>query len=113
MKQIGITSSGSVVVEMSLAEFNALTQIQTPQPKAQPAAKPEASKMTTAEIVAFVKERIVKLQPKKRDGVVHSITTMFQFTGGITESEVQKVIAGLQKQRVLNVTADGKVSYQT
>lgn len=113
MNQIGLTASGSVIVEMTPAEFKALTQLQTPPPKPQPAGKPEASKMTTPEIVAFVKERIVKLKPKKRDGVIHSITAMFQFTGGIPEPEVQKVIAGLQKQRVLTITADGKVAYPT
>ena len=114
MKRIGLTSTGSVIVEMSVAEYNeSLASSQPPKIKAQPAVQPDASRMTTPERVLFVKDRIIKLKPKKRDGVVHSIPAMFQFTGGITEPEIQKVITSLQKEGFLTIGPDEKVKYTT
>jgi len=111
MKKIGMTPTGNVIVEMSAAQYDALVQIQSPQNHANSEAKPEASKMTLAEKVAYVRERIIKLKPKKRDGVVNSISVMFQFTGGLQEQEIQKVITSLQREKFFTIDADGGVRY--
>jgi len=141
MKKIGVTSSGTVIVEMSVAQFDALMQIHTPQqtplaqpptpqpppaPKTQPAApaaktespailtalvKDSASSMTPAQLVDYVAKRIGKLKPKKRDALIHSIETMFRMTGGIDALAIERVIAGLQKSKFITVDAAGKVTY--
>ena len=141
MKKIGTTSSGTVIVEMSVAQFDALMQIHTPQqtplaqqpppqpppaPKTQPDApaaktvspavmsasvKDSAASMTPAQLVDYVAKRIGKLKPKKKDALIHSIETMFRMTGGIDAPGVERVIAGLQKSKFITVDAAGKVAY--
>lgn len=122
MKKIGITSSGTIIVEMSVAQFDALMQIHTPQqqPPAQqqpaPAAAPTAAKdsvasMTQAQLIDYVAKRIGKLKPKRKDTLVHSIETMFRLTGGIDAPTIERVIAGLQKSKFITVDAAGKVTY--
>ncbi len=114
MKKIGTTTSGSVIVEMTTQEYDALQQLQlggsSPAPKA--ASDPDvAPRMNHSERSSYVAERLEKLSPKKKDGVVRSIEAMFQFGGGIDASEVEKVIATLQKQKFFSIAPDGRVTY--
>lgn len=60
---------------------------------------------------AYVAERLKKLGPKKKDGVVRSIDSMFQFSGGIDPGEIEKILITLQKQKFLAIAQDGKVTY--
>jgi hypothetical protein len=112
MKKIGTTSSGMVIVEMTATQFDALAQIQTPPTTATSGAHLEAVKMTPAERVSYVRERIAKLKPKKKDGVVRSVTAMFQFTGGITEPEIQRIIDGLQQEKFITIDGNERVTYR-
>ena len=123
MKKIGVTSSGTVTVEMSAAQFDALMQIHTPQqtPAAQPqpaapaqaAAKDSVASMTHAQLIDYVAKRIGKLKPKRKDAQVHSIETMFRLTGCIDAPNIERVIAGLQKSTFITIDAAGKVAYKT
>ncbi len=108
MKKIGLTSSGSVIVEMSEAHFEALAKLQMtidPLPQSQRAV------LSPSERVQYVRERIEKLKPKRREGVVSSMRAMFQFNGGITEQQIDHTIFALQKEKFLQIDANGKVSY--
>jgi hypothetical protein len=67
--------------------------------------------MTPAQLVDYVGKRIGKLRPKRRDALVHSIETMFRLTGGIDTPAIERVIASLQKSRVITIDASGKVAY--
>ncbi|TAE73810.1 MAG: hypothetical protein EAZ84_12210 [Verrucomicrobia bacterium] len=114
MKKIGITSTGSVIVEMTTLEFDALQQLQVggSRPAAKVVACTEITpKMNHAERSSYVAERLKKLSPKKKDGVIRSIEAMFQFGGGIDSSEVQKVISTLQRQKFFSITPQGRVTY--
>lgn len=140
MKKIGVTSAGTVILEMSVSQFDALMQIYTPQQtppaqpptsqppptaKAQPAAKTESttvmtasvkdsvSSMTPVQLIDYVAKRIGKLKPKRKDALIHSIETMFRLTGGIDAPATERVIAGLQKSQFITIDAAGKVTYQT
>lgn len=97
---------------MTAAEFAEFGTRRPPVKNTPAPVKPDSSKTTAADKVAFVKQRIIKLKPKKRDGLVHSISAMFQFTGGITESETANVIANLQKQGFIKIGLDDKVQYR-
>jgi hypothetical protein len=114
MKKIGTTTTGSVIVEMTTQEYDALHQLQaggsTPIPKV--ATDQEiAPRMNHSERSSYVAERLKKLSPKKKDGVIRSIEAMFQFGGGIESPEVEKVIATLQKQKFFSISPDGRVTY--
>ena len=114
MKKIGTTTTGSVIVEMTTQEYDALQQLQVSgsTPATKVAADHEvAPRMNHSERASYVAGRLKKLSPKKKDGVIRSIEAMFQFNGGIESSEIEKVIATLQKQKFFAIAPDGRVTY--
>ena len=106
MNRIGTTASGTVIVEMSAEQFEALAQL-----KGTPPTAPTVDKMSVAERVEFVRARLAKLKPRKKEGVAHSITTMFQFTGGIPDVQVEVIIVRLQKEKFFVIDEAGRVTY--
>lgn len=112
MKKIGTTTTGIVIVEMTTQEYDALQQLQVSPPASKVLADHEvAPRMNHSERSSYVAERLKKLSPKKKDGVIRSIEAMFQFGGGIDSSEIEKVITTLQKQRFFSIAQDGRVTY--
>ncbi len=114
MKKIGATTTGSVIVEMTAQEYAALQHLTGGEsiPKSTGSVAQEVPpQMNHSERSAYVAERLKKLSPKKKDGVIRSIEAMFQFSGGIASSEIEKLLSNLQKQRVLSIAPDGKVTY--
>jgi len=114
MKKIGTTSAGSVIVEMTTQEFDALQQIRDggSKPSSRASTVQEvAPQMNHSERVIYVAERLKKLSPKKKDGVVRSVEAMFQFSGGISSSEIEEVITTLQKQKFFTIDPSGRVNY--
>ena len=63
------------------------------------------------ELTTYVAERINKLRPTKKDGLINSINAMFQFQGGISDSDRNKIIEALQKKKIISISETGKVSY--
>jgi|GEM_PF-6589847 len=114
MKKIGNTLAGSVIVEMTTDEYQALKKLQgntENQPSAPEGSGKASDSMTRAERATYVADRLKKLKPKKRDGVVRSIEAMFQFTGGIAPAEVDSVVKSLIKSKFFAIDQDGRVSY--
>lgn len=114
MKKIGTTTTGSVIVEMTTQEYGALQQLQVggSTPAENVAADHEvAPRMNHSERASYVAERLKKLSPKKKDGIIRSVEAMFQFSGGIQPSDIEKVIATLQKQKFFSIAPDGRVTY--
>ncbi|MFG0264537.1 MAG: hypothetical protein ACF8AM_05215 [Rhodopirellula sp. JB055] len=117
MNKVDTTSTGNVMVEMTAQEYTALVQLTKPSPSQTPAVTPsakatDAKSMSRAERIQHVKPRLKKLLPKKRETVVNSIETMFQFKGGISRSEVDAVIKALQKSGFFTIANSGKVAYR-
>ena len=111
MKKIGATSSGTLIVEMSAEAFRALSQLQTtPTPAKNP--QLQTAKTANTENLAFVKKRILKLAPKKKGGLIRSIAAMFQFKGGIEEQEIQTILKNLQKEKILAIDENNRVTYK-
>ena len=111
MHKIGITSSKTVLVEMSKEEFDALSKISglsRPHPKQK---NNEAANMSFAEKLNFVKPRIIKLAPKKLDTLTHGIKTMFNFSGGINDSEAKKLISKLKQEKIISISNTNKITY--
>lgn len=96
-----------LVIEVTKEEYDALLG------KGSKSGVDQASpnSMSHAELATYVAERLKKLAPKKRVGVIRSIEAMFQFSGGITPAEIEKLMATLEKQKFFAIATDGKVTY--
>ena len=64
-----------------------------------------------SDLNAYVVERLYKLRPGKKSGMINSIKAMFQFQGGISDADCERVIAELQKKRIIRVDENGRISY--
>lgn len=60
--------------------------------------------------IAYVKERISKLRPTKVKSLTNSISAMFQFQGGISSNDINKIVAELKKQKFIKLD-NAKVTY--
>jgi len=85
----------------------------SPQKRAEPPAKKVPQKIVEeAEIdtISYVTERLSKLKPVKVKSLTNSIKSMFQFQGGISDSDVDNIIKELQKQKHIKLE-NNNVSY--
>jgi hypothetical protein len=63
------------------------------------------------ELIKYVSERLRKLKPTKKETVLNSIAAMFQFQGGISDADKEKLFAELQKGRHLSVSSNGRIDF--
>ena len=68
-------------------------------------------KPTDPETIGYVAERIVKLRPGRKSGVLNAIGAMFQFQGGVSEQDKETIIKELVRRKVLAVDANSRVTY--
>ena len=88
----------------------------SPQNRAEP--KTVAKKAKTKEeslekevdTMEYVIERLLKLKPVKKKSLTNSISSMFQFQGGISDVDIDKIISKLQKRKVIKVE-NNNISY--
>ena len=73
--------------------------------------KPESAGPVDPGMVEFVAERLRKLKPSRKDAVLNSIGAMFQFRGGISEEDKEKMFSALMDAREIVVTETGKITY--
>lgn len=62
--------------------------------------------------ITYVAERLLKLKPAKKSTLLNSIGAMFQFQGGISDADKEKIAIVLQKKKIITITETGKVLYQ-
>ncbi|MEG3924621.1 hypothetical protein [Microcoleus sp. D3_18a_C4] len=67
--------------------------------------------LNSSEVVEYVFERLIKLKPTKISSLKNSIAAMFQFQGGISESEQEKIISQLQKLKYIHIDANNRVTF--
>ena len=60
--------------------------------------------------IEYVVERLLKLKPVKKQSLTNSIKAMFQFQGGIADSDIDKIISELQKRKYIKIEQNS-VSY--
>jgi hypothetical protein len=60
--------------------------------------------------VSYVRQRLVKLRPKKKKALMNSIRTMFQLHGGISDMEIDVIINELEYDGFL-VVNENKIAY--
>lgn len=128
MHKIGQTQAGMVVVEMTQQEFDAVRLLQgvTPE-KTMSAVVPTVSakaypdkddavtgvsgdEMTLKQAADYCAPRLVKLGPKRKEGVLKSLHTMFNFQGGVSDARVEEIYQSLRSRGVF-AENDGKIVY--
>jgi hypothetical protein len=63
------------------------------------------------ELVGYVAERLRKLRPSKKETLFNSIGAMFQFQGGMSDVDKERIFSELQKRRFISIDRDGRVMY--
>ena len=53
--------------------------------------------------IEYVIERLLKLRPVRKTSLSNSIKAMFQFQGGISDSDIEKIISELQKLKYIKI----------
>jgi hypothetical protein len=72
-------------------------------------APPQIVEETEINTIKYVTERLIKLKPVKIKSLTNSIKSMFQFQGGIPDSDIEGIISELQKRK--HISVDNNVSY--
>jgi hypothetical protein len=62
--------------------------------------------------IQYVVDRILKLKPAKKKSLINSIKAMYQFQGGISEEDQEKLIEKLQKLKHIKIDGNNSVTYQ-
>jgi hypothetical protein len=91
-----------------------LIQLARKEEEEQNPAKREASVPSNAlspKDIQYVAERLLKLKPTKKTTLLNSIGAMFQFQGGISDADKEKIVTELQRQRHIIIDQKGHVSY--
>lgn len=70
-----------------------------------------ASTPSDPELVQYVADRLRKLKPSKKEGLLNSIGAMFQFQGGISEGDKEKLFSELLKKRHITVSDNNSIHY--
>lgn len=63
------------------------------------------------EMVQYVAERLRKLKPSKKEALLNSVGAMFQFQGGISDSDKERMFAALKKAKCISVAENGRITY--
>ncbi len=63
------------------------------------------------ELVTYVGDRLRKLRPTKKESLFNSIRAMFQFQGGISDSDQERIVSDLQKRGYFSIAGNGRVVY--
>jgi hypothetical protein len=63
------------------------------------------------DIIDYVYERLLKLRPTRRPALLNSIGAMYQFQGGISDKDKERIIKELQRQNKVLVGKNGHISY--
>jgi hypothetical protein len=62
--------------------------------------------------IAYVAKRILKLRPSKKKSLVNSVAAMFQFQGGISDSDQEQIISELQRLNYIEIDSNNRVTYK-
>ena len=63
------------------------------------------------DLIQYVADRLRKLKPSKKEKVFNSIDAMFQFQGGISDGDKEKIFSELHKARHIDIGIDGRIQY--
>jgi len=70
-----------------------------------------ASGPSDPELIEYVAERLKKLRPSKKGTLLNSIGAMFQFQGGISDIDKEKILSQLMKKGHISIMENNRVQY--
>ena len=112
MRKVGATTSGSVIVEMNLAQFEALSQFMDPKPApADKTEKQEVKAMAVKRKLDNIRNCVRKLKPESRESLVSLIKNAHSFSGAYAEKELDHLIEILARETHFEIKADGSLEY--
>jgi len=118
MRKVGATTSGSVIVEMTQVQFEALQQVVNPNSsKEETSAEsaPPAGEVKTMAVkrkLDHVRTCILKLKPSTRDELIRSIKTVGPFTGGFADTEIDHLLRILAREEHFTISDNGTLVYR-
>ena len=71
----------------------------------------KASTRSDPEMIQYVFDRLRKLKPTKKETVLNSIGAMFQFQGGISDADKEKLFSELVQKRYIIIGPNNRVEY--
>ena len=80
-------------------------------------AHPERRQTATAtaklnpDLIQYVADRLRKLKPSKKEALFNSIGAMFQYQGGISDHDKERIFSELHKARHIDVGKNGRIQY--
>jgi hypothetical protein len=81
-------------------------------------AHPERRQSTTIptakldpDLIQYVADRLRKLKPSKKEKLFNSIGAMFQFQGGISDRDKERIFSELHKARHIDIGKNGRIQY--
>ena len=95
MDKVGKTQSGSLLVEMTEAEFEKL--------KSGSATNTDAfmvMRMTVKDCVDYCAGKFAKIHPNKKSGVISTIKAAFNFKADITDAQAEQIYKGLLNKKL-------------
>jgi hypothetical protein len=111
MHKIGATKSGTVLIEMTTAQYDALRQFSRPGAKQEPAARQEVPPIALKRKLEFVRGCLEKLKPDTLEELLKSVKSVFRSFGGIPDSEAGQIVTVLRREGFLDLEDDGSVRY--
>jgi hypothetical protein len=115
MRKVGATTSGSVIVEMNLAQFEALSQFMDPKPAAATDSdtqdKLEVKAMAVKRKLDNIRACVKKLKPDNRDNMIQLIRSAHSFSGSYAEKEIDHLLQILAREKLFTVKEDGSIEY--
>lgn len=70
-----------------------------------------SSDMSDPELIQYVLDRLKKSKPTKKGALLNFLGAMFQFRGGISDSDKEKILSELLKQGHVTIGANNRVQY--
>jgi hypothetical protein len=73
--------------------------------------KRQSPSAISQDTIDYVYERLLKLRPTRRSALLNSISAMYQFQGGISDKDKERIIKELQRQNKVLVEENGHITY--
>ena len=67
--------------------------------------------MLDPDLIQYVADRLRKLKPSKKEKLFNSIGAMFQFQGGISDRDKERIFSELHKARHIDIGKNGRIQY--
>ncbi len=73
--------------------------------------KRQSPSVISQDTIDYVYERLLKLRPTRRLALLNSIGAMYQFQGGISDKDKERIVKELQRQNKVLVEENGRITY--